>query len=340
MLGQPYPVSEQALALHRDSLVLDCHSHFLINGTLFRRKFHRRAPRPWFYNIFKNQLDLESATRGGVNVLSFTTYLPGPPWNFHADRSTEHSLDRYAEILDECAGKLVHCISPGEIREAVAMGKLATFLSIEGGHVLKGNIENLEGLYRRGVRMLTLTHFVSNGISDASYSPYRPLRGISDFGREVVREMERLGMMVDVAHCTDTALRQVLETALRPVIYSHGALRRYKKGFERNLTDDLAREIARAGGMIGVIFFHRYLGSAGWTMRAVGRHAADMADLCGPEALCVGTDLDGGTYTPWGFYDASDWPQFTQVLIDFGFSEPEIKGILGDNFLRWWDEHF
>ncbi|MBM4356301.1 MAG: peptidase M19, partial [Deltaproteobacteria bacterium] len=195
-------------------------------------------------------------------------------------------------------------------------------------------LENVEHFHRRGVLMLTITHFVSNGIADGNWSPYRPLGGLSGFGREVIREMERVGMVVDVAHCTDKALSQVFEIATRPLLCSHGALRRYKN-IERNLTDDQVRALAQQGGLFGLIFFPKYLGRSGRDIRSVARQAADVAELVGVEHLCLGSDMDGYTYTPMGFRDASDWPQVTQALIDVGFDDVEIRGILGENFLSW-----
>jgi len=336
MIGPKIRVSEHALRLHRESLVLDCHTHFLINGWLFKRKFHESGPRPLVYNPFHNELDLHSALAGGVKAIAFTSYIMGWPWLKGTDRYTASILDRYFDIVDECSGSLVHCTTPEEIRAAVAAGKIAAFPAIEGAHVLEGKLENLSELHRRGVRLVTLTHFLSNGIADGTTSPYRPIGGLSRFGREVLHEMERLGMMVDVAHCTRDAFFQVLEVAQKPVIYSHGALRRYKD-IERNLADDQVRALASAGGLFGLIFFPKYLGSSGYTIRAVARQAADIAEMVGPRCICVGSDMDGTTYTPIGFRDASDWPQLTQALLDAGFNDTEVNGILGENFLRFFE---
>jgi len=328
------------LALHRESLVLDCHAHFLIHGMAAGRKFHQTHKRPWFYNPTKSMLDLGSVTRGGVNALAFTSYAAGLPFRRNIGAYTDAILDRYQEILHECGGQVVHCVSPDQIRAAASDDKLASFLTIEGGHVFEGDLGRVEHFYNRGVRMTTLTHFISNGIADSCQSPYRPLGGLSPFGREVIDTMERLGMMVDVTHLSDPAMRQALDMISRPPITSHTALRRYNPTLERNITADTAREIARAGGMIGIIFFMRYLGASGFDMHSPARHAADIAEMCGSECLCVGTDIDSPIYTPLGFVDASDWPQFTQALINVGFSDNEIRGILGENFLRYWKEHY
>lgn len=268
-----------------------------------------------------------------MNALAFTTYVPGKPLTWDTAALTDRLIDRYFEIVGECDGKLAHCTTAAQIKAAAGQGKLATFLAIEGGHVLMGRAENVERFHSRGVRLMTLTHFLSNEIADGTTSPYRPHNGLSAFGREVVREMERVGMLVDVAHSTQKAMADVLAAATRPVIYSHGALRRYRD-IERNLTGDQVRAIAQTGGLIGIIFFWSYLGSSGRSIAAVARQCRDVADLVGPQHLCIGTDLDGCTFTPPGFVDASDWPQVTQALIDEGFTDAEIRGILGDNFLR------
>jgi membrane dipeptidase len=340
MLGRRIPVSERARRLHRESLVLDCHSHFLIHGYAFDRKFHQRHPRPWLFNPFKSTLDLDSVSRGGINALAFTTYIAGAPFRRDPGARTDGIIDRYETILAECGGKLVHCTTPQQVREASASGRVATFLTTEGGHVFEGRLDRIEHFYRRGVRMVTLTHFVPNGIADACHTSFRPHGGLTAYGREVIREMERVGMMVDVAHCSDPAMRQVLDFVQKPVLFSHGALRRYKPTLERNITDETAREIAASGGLIGIIFFLSYLGKAGFDLHAAARHAADIAEMCGPECLCVGTDLDSPIYTPAGFVDAGDLPQFTQALVNYGFSDDEIRGILGENFLRFWETNF
>jgi membrane dipeptidase len=340
MLGRKIPVSERAAALHEDVIVLDCHAHFLIHGRGLKRKFNQTHSRPWFYNPLKSMLDLDSVTRGGVNALAFTSYAAGVPFRRHPGAYTDSILDRYFEIVAECQGRVVHCCTPDDIRAAVDQGRLASFLTIEGGHVFEGSLERIGHFYARGVRMTTLVHFVSNGIADSCQSPYRPLNGLSRFGREVIRTMEQLGMMVDVTHLSDPAMRQTLDLVSRPPLSSHAALRRYNPTLERNITDDVVREIGSNGGMVGIIFFLRYLGAAGYDMHAPARHAADIADLCGAQCLCVGSDLDSPIYTPFGFRDAADWPQFTQALMDVGFADDEVRGILGENFLRYWEKHY
>lgn len=322
--------------LHREALVVDCHSHFLINAYLRKRRFHVAGPRPWFFNPFINSLDLDSAVKGSVNALAFTIYTPGRPFWHNTDATTHRIIDRYYEVLEECQGKVVHCNTAAQIQQTVRKNRVASFLAAEGGHILEGELDNIHHFYQRGLRMLTLTHFVPNGIADGTPVPYRPHKGLTEFGRQVIREMEQTGMMVDVAHCTDEAMYQVLDVATKPVIYSHGFLRRYLNQ-QRNIPDDLVKAIAAHQGLVGIIFYPKYFGRAGRDVTAIARNARDIAQLAGPEYICLGSDMDGGTYMPRGFVDASDWPQVTQALLDEGFSEDETRGILGGNFMNYFE---
>lgn len=336
MRGEKLKVSEAAAALHRESLVADLHSHFLINGFLFGRDFYSRHSGPDYYNPFKSSLSYPTARDGGLDLITFTSYVPGQPWLLgRSDKATWKVLDRFDRIIREGEGKLVKVLEPEDVTQARARGLMAALLAVEGGHVLEGSLENLHRLWERGVRMLTITHFVPNGIADGANVPLNFYHGLSDFGLEVVREMESLGMMVDVAHCSDQAFFQVLEHASRPVLCSHGALRSLKN-LSRNLSDDQIRALGQSGGLMGIIFFPSFLGNLTSDIRAVAVHAARAAELIGAERLALGTDMDGFTWMPKGFVDASDWPQVTQALLDVGFSADDVRGILGENFLNYW----
>lgn len=328
-------VSPEAEALHRSCLVLDCHSHFLINGYLFSRPFDHQGASPWFYNPLRNCLSLDKVRRGGLKALAFTSYTPGRPFFRHTDATTHRILDRYEQIVSQTPG-LRACTTAAEIRQAAAAGDLAAFPAIEGAHVLEGKLENLEAFRRRGVRLITLTHFLSNGVADAAQSPYRPLHGLSPFGKEALLAMQRLKMLPDIAHCSDQAIRQLASITQGPLLCTHSGLRRFKP-IQRNLDDYAVRLVAETGGLFGVILFPNYLGnpgSVGRTLRAAARTAREVANLTSPSVLCLGSDMDGYTFLPKGMRDASDLPQFTQALLDEGFQADEIRGILGENFLR------
>ncbi len=328
-------MTERARAVHASALVADLHSHYLIGGHFLGRDFYTRHPAPKRYHPMPTLVNHPALREGGVDVSTFTTYIPGAPLFPRSARARTHRIiDRYEEVLVAGEGRVLPVTTAAGMREAKAAGRLAGLLAVEGAHVLEGDLDELDRLYARGVRMVTLTHFLSNGVADGTSSPYRPLRGLSEFGRDVVRRMESLGMLICTAHCTDEAFEQVLDAARGPVICSHGALRTYKD-IERNHTEDQARRLAASGGLFGVMFFPKYLGpGVGTDASSIAVHAARIAEVAGAASVALGSDMDSPIWLPEGFDDASDWPQITQALLDVGFDDDEVRGILGGNFLR------
>jgi membrane dipeptidase len=330
-------VSEQARALHEETLCVDIHTHFLIAGHYLKRDFNRRQKDTLHYNPFRNLLDLPRAREGGLNTIVFTAYVPSNPLKPGARGRHEATLkviQSYRRILDECSDDMVHVESAAGIREAKERGKIASFLAVEGGHSVGKEIEGVDKLYALGVRMLTLTHFVANKIADSSQSPYKPHKGLSDFGREVVQRMDELGIIPCVAHCSDAAIEDVLKVAKGPVISSHGGLRQFHD-IKRNLGDDYVRSIAATGGLIGIILWPKYLtGKIRCDLSQLLDHFEYVAELVGPEHLSVGSDVDAATWFPREIRDVRDYPRITEGLLNRGFTADQIKVIWGGNFLR------
>ncbi|MFH1533003.1 MAG: membrane dipeptidase [Pseudomonadota bacterium] len=325
--------------MHDAALVVDLHSHFLIGGHFLGRDFFTRHPAPLRYHPMPTTVNYPALREGGVDVSTFTTYIPGAPlFPWSARKRTHRIIDRFEEVLIAGEGKVVPVTTAAGMRDAKAAGRLAALLAVEGAHVLQGDVDELDRLYARGVRMVTLTHFLSNGVADGTSSPRRPLKGLSEYGREVIRRMESLGMLICTAHCTDAAFEQVLDVATGPVICSHGGLRTFKD-IERNHTEDQARRLAESGGLFGVMFFPKYLGpDVGRDARSIAVHAARIAEVAGAGVVALGSDMDSPIWLPRGFDDAADWPQITQALLDVGFSDDEVRGILGENFLRVFEQ--
>ena len=141
-----------------------------------------------------------------------------------------------------------------DVLTAIQQRKVGLAMGMENGSPLEGKLENVSLFARRGIRYITLAHSLSNHISDSSYDPNRQWRGLSEFGKEVVTEMNRVGVMIDVSHVSDEAFTQVLEITQTPVIASHSSLRHFTPGFERNLSDDMIRALAENGGVVQVNF--------------------------------------------------------------------------------------
>jgi membrane dipeptidase len=226
----------------------------------------------------------------------------------------------------------------GDVGAIVQSGKMAIVHAAEGGHHVERSLEKLERLAERGLRYLTLTHFVHNGIAQPAQLPRRPffslLRGapgLTQFGRALVRRCEELGVLVDVTHCSDRSFADVISIATKPLLVTHTGFRRFAP-FERNLSDEQAREIARTGGVIGVISWHDLLG--GNSIEAMADAIVHGASVAGAAHVGIGTDFDGWVFSAQGMRDATCYPALTERLVRRGFSEPELRGILGGNYLR------
>ena len=199
-------------------------------------------------------------------------------------------------------------------------------LSIEGLHNLEGRFENLDVLYAAGFRIAGLTHFFDNEVAGSMHGVAKG--GLTGLGRQVVQRMEALGMIVDLAHASHATVADVLAMAKRPVVSSHAGVQATCK-VNRNLTDDEVRGIAKTGGVVGIGFWDGAICST--RPEAAAKAIAYVRDLVGIDHVGLGSDFDGSTTT--GF-DASQIVAVTQALLDAGFSEDDIRKVMGGNVLR------
>jgi membrane dipeptidase len=199
--------------------------------------------------------DYPRAKAGGLKVAFMSIYVPAD----HEDKGNakafaERMIGYVERLVREHPDKFAIVTSVAEVRRRYAEGRILLALGMENGAPIEGKLENLRYFYDRGIRYITLAHSKSNHICDSSYDSNRPWRGLSPFGRQVVAEMNRLGIMVDVSHISDEAFDQVLEITRAPVIASHSSCRAFTPGWERNLSDDMIRRLAANGGVVQVNF--------------------------------------------------------------------------------------
>jgi membrane dipeptidase len=324
---------DRARALHARMPVIDLHSHFLLSATIFRRRFHEaHTPRRW-PKPFRSSIDLPRLLEGGVSGQVFTVYVPGKPLFFANRERADKQLDLYERIVRACDGAVAPCTTAAEFEAARAAGRFASFAAIEGCHHLDGDVDALDHFFARGVRLMQLTHFVATDVADSAQSPYRPHGGLSKLGERVVLRMNRLGLVVDVAHMTDPGIARVADVAQAPFVCSHAGVRALRD-LERSLSTESVDLIAKSGGLVGVILFPMLLAKGGATVDTVVDHLAWLADRVGPEHLGIGSDLDGPTWAPEGLRDVRDFPVLTARMLARGFSEADVAGIWGGNFLR------
>lgn len=328
-----------AAAVHRQSPVADMHAHPGLTAYWLKRDLTREhTPPAHGYNPLRQQLDLPRIVQGGLRVLTACVYAPTIPPFPRPFRAALGAMD-FVEDLCARAPDKAAMAQRGRVGEVLASGRVAVIHAAEGGHHLERSLEKLERLAARGLRYLTLTHFVHNGLAQpAPLGPFAALRGppgLTELGRRVVTKCEELGVLIDVSHCSDRTFADVASLATRPFLATHTGFRRFHD-VERNLSDEQLRTIARSGGMVGVITWS-------WLLRRRGL-IADVEDLAdavvhgalvgGPQHIGIGTDFDGYVWSARRIREARHYPALADALSRRGFSQAELRGILGGNYLR------
>jgi membrane dipeptidase len=239
------------------------------------------------------------------------------------------TVDRFERILKAIeAGDAVLASSPDAVLEAKRRGQIALLPALEGADGLEGDLENLRELHRRGLRLLQLMHFLDNDIGSNQIPPYED-RGLTTYGRELIREANRLGIIVDLAHANTRTIMDALETSTQPIIFSHTGVKALHEG-DRYLTDDEIRAIAAKGGLIGI-----WPAAALETIAGMVKHIDHVKRLVGIDHIAIASDLRGMQYID-AFGEEANFRAIVDGLIDAGYSDDEIGKIMGGNFFRVW----
>jgi len=204
--------------------------------------------------------DYPRAVAGGLNAPFMSIYTPASLAAEGTSKARAEQLIEFVQrIVESAPDKFAIAISPDDIEQQFAKGLISLPMGMENGSPIDGDLTNVEYFFDRGIRYITLTHSLSNRISDSSYDDNKAHGGLSDFGVEVVGEMNRLGMIVDISHVSDDAFWDVMEVATAPAIASHSSARHFTKGFERNMADDMIERLAENGGLIMINYGSSFL---------------------------------------------------------------------------------
>ena len=321
-----------ARALHDEVHVLDLHAD---TAKLMDRVGYDLAARhdrrlPGRMNLV-GHVDLPRLREGGVAGQFFGLWtMPYP------ERGCAASVHRQLDALDAAIARhgdaIAWALTAADVRAAKARGQVAALGGIEGGQALEGRLDGIEPFARRGVRYLGLLHFSANPIgrpamgrgADAS-------EGLTRFGVDVVRELERCGIVVDLAHINRRGFFDALAVATRPVMVTHTGVAGVTPHW-RNIDDEQLRAIASNGGCVGIIFARRFLG--GVSIEAVVDHLVHILDVAGEDMPALGSDFDGFVVPPVGLEDVSCLPNLTAALSRRGVPVRVLEKILGGNVLR------
>ena len=200
--------------------------------------------------------DYPRAIAGGLDAPFMSIYIP-PKLEQEGSGSKELAnklIDMVEAIVEKSPNKFALAYSTEAMKSNFEKGVISLPLGMENGSPIEGSLDNLKHFYERGIRYITLAHSKANHISDSSYDENRPAKGLTDFGKSLVTEMNNIGIMIDVSHISDDAFYQVMDISKSPVIASHSSARRFTPGFERNMSDDMIKLLAKNGGVIQINF--------------------------------------------------------------------------------------
>jgi membrane dipeptidase len=368
---QSETVSKKARELHFSSIVVDTHDD--TTQRLLDPQFDLGARHT------DGSIDIPRMREGGLDAIFFSIYIPG---TITGPAAVERALTQIEAVRRQITlhpKDLALATTAADIRAAFADHKIAVLMGVEGGHMINDDLKNVDKFADLGVRYMTLTHMVNTDWADSSTD--KPAHnGLTDFGKQVVREMNRVGMMVDISHVADKTFYDVLATSEAPVIASHSSCRALDNA-PRNMTDDMIKALAAKGGVMQINYHIGFLSQEFRDAEAANSGLdktiqAETKKRCGEDEACtlivadqilreyvakgtlpkvywtkiidhidhavklvgadhvgLGSDFDGADM-PYGMEDATHLPQITNALLAKGYSDSDIKKILGGNTLR------
>jgi len=325
---------EEVMRVHRSTMLIDTHNDvtsFTVDGMDIGKP---SGP--------AHMTDIPRMKQGGMSAQFFAAYVAATyvKDNNSADRAMQMIDTVLHDIVEKYPNDFLFVTSSAGIRKAHEQHKIAALIGIEGGHAIENSLRLLRDYYDLGVRYMTLTHTNSNGWADSSGDANKPNNGLSPFGKEVIHEMNRLGMMVDIAHVSDKTFWDALETSKAPIFSSHSSCRAIAD-VPRNMTDDMIKALAKKGGVIQINFSCGFLkagagsnGAPRATLADVVKHINHAVEIAGIDAVGLGSDFDGITCAPENLDSVDKWPNLTRALLEEGYTAPEIRKIYGENTLR------
>ena len=364
-------IADRARKLHFSSIVLDTHDDTPMRFSDKNFDLGKRNP--------DGHVDIPRMREGGMNAIFFSVYIDGRTMGSPAVQKALDQIDAVHQNVQKYSKEIVFATTAEDVRRAHAQGKIAALIGVEGGHMIGNDIHVLRTFGHLGVRYMTLCHFYNDEWADSSTD--KPAHnGLTDFGKDIVREMNRQGIMVDISHVSDKTFYDALEVSKAPLIASHSSCRALCD-HPRNMSDDMIKALAAKGGVIQINYERTFIDQAykdaydkiekgvvenerkvielcgdnlecQWrksseiteqlvsggklphvSWERIVDHIDHVAKLAGPDHVGLGSDFDGADM-PDGMEDCSKLPKITEGLMRKGYSDADIRKILGGNLLR------
>lgn len=346
----PYQVSDEARTLHETLLAADLHSDTmmwdrnvlkrssrghvdvprLLEGNVAVQVFSTVTKSPKSLNYVENDADSDQITAAII--------LEGWPmrtWGSLFERA-RYQAQKLQTAANESDGQLIFVRNRSDL-ETVIDGRangvpiVGGVMATEGSHALEGSLDNIQKLYDEGFRMMSLQHFFDNELGGSLHGSSKS--GLTDFGVQAVTEMNRLGIMIDVAHSSEAVVEQVLALSTTPLVVSHTGVHGACET-PRNISDDLMKRIATGGGLIGIGFWDAAVCDT--SPAGVAKSIVHAVNLLGIDHVALGSDYDGATTVD---FDASELIALTQALLDQGLRHMQIRAIMGGNEIRFLNKY-
>jgi membrane dipeptidase len=377
MAAPPAGVSERAMRDYRDAYVIDTHNDLPSKIADESVKVEVRHP------VGPIHTDLPRLMESGITAVFMSDFVNAPYALTKPDSSFARAMllaDTIHAMVDHHPQQLLFATTAADVERAKREGKVAILIGVEGGHAIEASLDKLRALYARGMRYMTLTWNNGNQWAGAAWGINNTSTGgLTPFGKEVIHEMNRLGIFVDISHVSDSTFYDAVATSTMPVIASHSSSRALSP-HRRNMTDDMLRAVAKNGGVVNVNFYPGFIDSAynnattraaatvtAWRDSALARPGADsaairgeattraaaavaavtrpalsvlldhfdhIAKVAGVDHVGIGSDFDGIDVTPQQMDDVTMLPRIAQGLLYRGYSDDDVKKILGGNMLR------
>ena len=287
--------------------------------------------------------DIERLRAGGLGGQFWSVYVPTSLSPSEAVQATMEQIDVVKRMVQRYPETFELAFSAEEVVAAHKRGKIASLIGMEGGYSMGHSLGVLRQLYELGARYMTLTHSKTLPWADSATDEPQH-QGLTDFGEEVVREMNRLGMIVDLSHVSAETMRDALKVSEAPVLFTHSGARAVCD-HPRNVPDDVLKQLKDKDGVVMVVFLPAYLkcgetkpkqgsGSPETSIEDVIAHMDHIKSVAGVEHIGIGGDYDGMSHAPHGLEDVSGYPNLLKALLKRGYSEAEVRGIMGENTLR------
>lgn len=286
-------------------------------------------------NLYSNKchIDIQRLKKQGSFVQTFAAFIDPIYSPAYAMKRAMQIIDRFYIELENYKDDIMLCCNYNDIENALSQGKIAAMLSIEGGEALQGDLGALRNFYRLGVRSVCLTWNYRNEIADG-VKDEETGGGLTPFGRKLIKEMNRLGMLVDLSHISQKGFWDVMETTTKPIIVSHSNARKICS-HPRNLYDDQINAVAENGGVIGINFYPDFLNDDGKaTVKDIIKHIEHIISLTGPDHIGIGADFDGIEKTPEGIFGIESINLVFEELSKLNYSDEMLDKLASGNFLR------